>query len=443
MPINFYIDKRTDKDGDSTIRLSVNINGVRYLTSSSCKIGIDKWDKKKQRVKRGCSNSSGITYNVINARLAKIIEIYTSYENECFIKDYRPTKQDLIKVFIEAFGNRTQRSANKSILEDNTIFNYIHDFTAEMGKQNEWTTATYQKFNALENHLKDFNKNLSFTDLSEDGLNDFVIFLRNSLNMKNSTIGKQIGFLKWFLRWADKKGYCKEKAYKTFTPKLKTAPHNVVFLDWEELMKVYKYNIPANGKEVVLVNSITGEEYKKTVHDAGGLNKTRDIFCFCCFTSLRYSDANNLKKSDIIDNEKITITTIKTADNITIELNKYAKSILEKYKGKDFGIYALPRITNQRMNSYLKDLCELCEINQPITKTYYKGNKRIDEVYPKYSLIGTHTGRRTFICNALMLGIPAEIVMKWTGHSDYKTMKPYIDVTNKSKEKAMQLFDKL
>ena len=67
----------------------------------------------------------------------------------------------------------------------------------------------------------------------------------------------------------------------------------------------------------------------------------------------------------------------------------------------------------------------------------------MEETLPKYELIGTHTGRRTFICNALMLGIPAEIVMKWTGHSDYKSMKPYIDVTNAAKAKAMKLFDEL
>lgn len=77
-----------------------------------------------------------------------------------------------------------------------------------------------------------------------------------------------------------------------------------------------------------------------------------------------------------------------------------------------------------------------------MTVTYYKGNQRIDEVYPKFALIGTHCGRRTFICNALMLGISPQIVMKWTGHSDYKSMKPYIDVADKAKKDAMQAFNR-
>ena len=83
------------------------------------------------------------------------------------------------------------------------------------------------------------------------------------------------------------------------------------------------------------------------------------------------------------------------------------------------------------MNDYLKELGELAEINDPVRETYYKGNERIDTVTPKYALLGTHAGRRTFICNALALGIPAQVVMKWTGHSDYNLyenssfLKPY------------------
>ena len=59
----------------------------------------------------------------------------------------------------------------------------------------------------------------------------------------------------------------------------------------------------------------------------------------------------------------------------------------------------------------------------------------LDEVTPKYALLSTHAGRRTFICNALALGIPAQVVMKWTGHSDYKAMKPYIDIADDIKAK--------
>lgn len=56
-------------------------------------------------------------------------------------------------------------------------------------------------------------------------------------------------------------------------------------------------------------------------------------------------------------------------------------------------------------------------------------------------MIGTHAGRRTFICFALSSEIPPQVVMKWTGHSDYFAMKPYIDIAEKTKANAMSLFE--
>ena len=188
---------------------------------------------------------------------------------------------------------------------------------------------------------------------------------------------------------------------------------------------------------------MNGKKYKKRVgYESKTMSEVRDVFCFCCFTSLRYSDVANLKRQNVFS-DHILITTIKTADTLKIELNKYAKTILEKYENVAFPFNkVLPVVSNQRMNEYLKEMAEICGLNEPITKTYYYGNKRSDEVKPKWAMIGTHAGRRTFICNALMMGIAPQIVMKWTGHSDYKAMKPYIDIADEAKAEAMSLFDK-
>ena len=85
----------------------------------------------------------------------------------------------------------------------------------------------------------------------------------------------------------------------------------------------------------------------------------------------------------------------------------------------------------------LKKLCKLAEINEEIRTTTYKGHERIDEIAEKWELIGTHTGRRTFIIHALSRGIPPSIAMRWTGDSDYKSMKPYIDIVDEIKAKEM------
>ncbi len=171
------------------------------------------------------------------------------------------------------------------------------------------------------------------------------------------------------------------------------------------------------------------------------LERTRDTFLFQCFTSLRYSDLFNLRRSNIKENH-IEITTIKTSDSLRIELNKYSRAILEKYKDVHFeDDKALPVITNQKNNDYIKELAKMAGIDEPIHEVHYVGNERVETVTPKYALLGTHTGRRSFICHALSIGIPADVVMKWTGHSDYKAMKPYIDIADKIKASQMSKFD--
>ena len=219
------------------------------------------------------------------------------------------------------------------------------------------------------------------------------------------------------MRWADKKGYIENKEYIDFEPRLKTVKDKeVVYLTWEELMRVYNLSFPGNKKY---------------------LERVRDVFCFQCFTSLRYSDVAKLKREDIVD-DVMKVVTEKTGDTIRIELNKYSRAILEKYTDDE---KPLPVPSNQKMNEWVKEVCFLAGIDTPITSVYYKGADRIEEVHPKYELIGTHTGRRTFICNALTMGIPASTVMEWTGHSDYKAMKPYIKIADQEKAKAMKKFD--
>lgn len=162
---------------------------------------------------------------------------------------------------------------------------------------------------------------------------------------------------------------------------------------------------------------------------------------FCCYTGLRYSDVANLRKSDVKENH-IEVTTVKTQDSLIIELNKHSKAILKKYEDVEFeGSKVLPVISNQKMNEYIKELGKLAKIETPVRITQYKGHERIDSIYPKHELLSTHTGRKTFICKALSLGIPPNVVMKWTGHSDYKAMKPYIDIADSIKVNSMALFD--
>ena len=401
------------------IRMRVIYGGNLIEFSTGYRIDESKCDADKQRVKNGCTNKLKQSSSEINSDLLKY---YTDIQNifkEFEVKDISPTPERLKSAFTKRNKVNNSEESGKPTA---SFMNVFDEFLKECGKQNNWTDSTYEKFAAVKTHLTNFNSKLTFEVLDESGLTEYVEYLRDKKNLRNSTIGKQVGFLKWFLRWAFKKGHHNNNAFESFKPKLKNTQKKVIFLTWNELNKLRDYKIPAT------------KQY---------LERVRDVFLFTCFTGLRHSDVYNLKTSDIKDNH-IEITTVKTADSLIIELNNHSKSILDKYKDVHFeNNKVLPVITNQKMNEYLKELAELAEINEPVRETYYKGNQRIDEVTPKHDLLGTHAGRRTFICNALSLGIPPQVVMKWTGHNDYKAMKPYIDIADEIKANAMEKFNQL
>lgn len=412
----FLLDKEKDKP-DAKIRYRIKYAGYIVAFSAGYRVDVDKWSTETQRCKAGTTNRKKQSASEINREIQRLEILLEDVFKTWEVRDIIPTPDQLRN----SFNDANRAALGIAVTQPNvSIFQYFDDFVREQGKMNDWTDATYQKFSTIRNHLYSFDPALTFEKLTELGLSDYVDHLRTVCQMRNSTIAKQLSFVKWFLRWATKRGYNTCTAYLTFSPKLKTTEKKVIFLDWDELMTVYRYPIPESKKY---------------------LQRVRDVFCFCCFTSLRYSDAMNLRKSNIYS-DYMEITTIKTADALRIDLNKYSRAILEKYKDEEFlDGKALPVISNQRMNDYLRELGEMCGLDEEITLTYYRGNKRYDETCRKYELLTTHAGRRTFICNALAMGIPAEVVMKWTGHSDYKAMKPYIDVADRIKSEAMSKFD--
>lgn len=441
MAVNFYLDKRTDKKGDSPIRVSVSINGIRFLSSSGYKIAPDKWDTRKQQVKKGAASANGLTYMTINTILSKIKDFFTDYENEAVRQMRKVSVEDIKKAFSTHFGGVRKSAQPERTTDAPLISDLISDFIKKESVQKQWTVSTTKKFHTIRQHLIKMNASLSLSNVNKDLPTSFAAYLMG-VGMGNVTTAKYIKLLKWFLRWLSGQGYEISQDCLSAEINIKTAHKKIIFLKWEELMGLLHYEIPPTGT-IVPLTSPSGKPYTKIVLTRSGYVKARDIFAFCCFTGLRYSDAANLKWSNI-EKDTISITTIKTTDSLVIQLNKYSKEILDKYRSvQEDGGFIFPHITNQKMNMYLKDICELCGINEPITQTYFYGTERVEKTMPKYALIGTHAGRRTFVCNALMLGIPAEIVMKWTGHSDYSAMKPYIDMTNEAKEKEMAKFDKL
>ena len=195
-------------------------------------------------------------------------------------------------------------------------------------------------------------------------------------------------------------------------------------------------------EEALQISYAASKEKKKTVHNSAALEKTRDLFCFCAFTSLRYSDVHALRWADVHDGY-IRVTTVKTSDDLVIELNDYSEEILGRYVDEAFPEdRVFPVISNQKMNDRLKELGQLLGFDRLIRVTEHRNGKRHDALVPKWQLLSTHAARRTFICHALMMGIAPNVVMQWTGHADYDSMKPYIAIADSVKASEMAKFNR-
>lgn len=420
--ISFELEKRK-KDGvlitkNVPIRCCITFNRQRITMFTGHRIDASKFIPEKGVVKNGCYNEMGFSSSEINFDLEEMRSKLQNIFREFEVVNKMPTTEQIKDKYKIAIGKKEKDDIRKI-----GLFDRYKEFIDTTGRQNAWTTSSYYKHNSVMHLLEQYNPNLKFEDLTEEELQNILDFMRDKKGIRNTTLNKHLRFIKQFLLWADLKGYLTNQAYKRYKPKLKGANFDlkkVVFLTWEEL------------------TSLNTMEISNT-----RLAQVRDVFCFCCFTGLRYSDVYNLKKVDIKD-DKIEIVTLKDVDNISIELNKYSRAILEKYqdieikKGK-----VLPVLTNQKYNEYLKELGQLAEMNEEMTEVWYIGSKRMERTVKKWEVLTTHVARKTFVVNALTMGISPQVIMRWTGHNDIKAMKPYTKIVDKLKEQEMKKFDEM
>src|SRR5690606_22724481 len=124
----------------------------------------------------------------------------------------------------------------------------------------------------------------------------------------NNYYGKQIAFIKTFMKWALERGYHSNLEFKKF--KTISQDIEVIYLTMEELLRLYHHNFESQR-----------------------LSQVRDLYCFGCFTGLRFSDLTRLTPSNVYKYHlRLTIQKTKRMDHI-IPLNRFALEILQKYKG--------------------------------------------------------------------------------------------------------------
>lgn len=420
--ISFFLEKRKDDAGELIqsnvpIRMSVSFGGKRIMFFAGSRVDAKKWDLIKQRVKNNTTHLNGQTHTDINDKLARLENGIHSFFKNSEVKQTYPTLSDIKEEFNRLINDRAKKV--------DTFFGAFDDFVKMVGRENHWGEETFVKFSTLKNHLINFDKDLTFEKFNADRMLDYVTHLRISQGNRNTTVAKNIDFVKWFLKWAANNNHPVNKAALDFKLKLKGTDGSlkkVVFLTLEELKHLNTLVIPDTK---------------------GYLQRVRDVFVFCCFTGLRYSDAYALKRSDVKE-DHISFVTQKTSNFLKVELNKYSKAILDKYKDVPFEKdKALPVITNQKMNEYLKELGKLAGFTEPENIVYFRGNERIEETHPKHDLLSTHCARKTFVTNLIYMGVSDHVIRQWTGHRDSKSFDVYHKMVDEIKEREMSKFDNI
>lgn len=429
----FVLDRVAGTD-EARVRCRVKWDGSRQIVAVNIgyRVNVLRWDAESQhcvpRSYHGRSRTPSAEINGVIDQLRLAVDTY-------FLSAEAPNADELreaLQKIVRPIGAASAREHRRN------VFAAYDAFMAERGERNKWTDATLRKMMNVRRHLKEWREDLKWEDLDESGLFSYMEHLRTATQMDNrqrkasgekkekrkglrdSTVEKHLAMLKWFLGWAESKGFLTCYDYKAFRPKLQKVENPVIFLEWDELMTLYNIDLK----------------------ERPDLARVRDVFAFCAFTSLRYSDVKSLRWADVSDT-CITVTTQKTSDALRIELNDYSSELIGRYVDEAFpDDRVFPVLSNQKMNEKLKELGQLCSFDRLIRVTEFRNGRRIDSLLPKWSLLSTHAARRTFICNALMMGIAPNVVMRWTGHADYDSMKPYIAVADSVKAKEMAKFNR-
>ena len=402
MKITFELRKeKVTQDGLIPIQIVVRAEGIRIRKNTGFSTKEVFWNGS--RVKPGNKREDN-NYQVINDELQKL----EGRVSDIFLF-LRINKLEFSKkLFLEKYESKEEITVSPEL----DFFKCFDDYI-DKGKPIK-TYNTIKGQVTVRNYLETFAKEKGFKitfDIIDEG---FFELLRDysyqTKEIKQNYFCKIIKVLKSFLNWATDKGYNSTRDFEKF----KASDHDIdiIYLSFEELMKLYNKDMKSDK-----------------------LSQVRDFYCMGCFTGLRFSDLSKLHLANISD-DHIVISIQKTkTQNHAIKLNKYAKEILNKYKGT---IYEpLPVISSQKFNEYIKDCCELAEINQSFTTHWFVGNQKKFLTQPKHRFITSHTARKTFITNSLLLGMEPKAIKKIANIKKDAVLDKYMKVTEAFTDEQM------
>ena len=269
---------------------------------------------------------------------------------------------------------------------------------------------------AFKNFQKNYNsKRFKIKDVNSDVLSDFSTYLCDKAKFAPSTSKRLVGRVKFFLNRAEKMGIKTDPSFKERVYVAKEEGDILVpYLNEQEIDRIFNLDLS---------------------HDHT-LDNIRDSFIISLWSGLRISDFNNNLKADNIDGDYISIRTNKTGSWVTIPLHNQVKFVLNKRFGN------LPaKFSDKHFNEHIKTVCMLADIDEEIKGKLFDNEtkRKLTGNYPKYKLISSHSGRRSF-CSNLFGKIPNSIIQKTGGWASEKMMLHYVKRTNKDYAKELKSY---
>lgn len=381
---------RALKNGLIPIYLRITIGGKRIEILTGKHVDKSKWSPTAGRIK-GHSDEA----RLINSHLDHLK--FKVYETERFlILKYN-------KVDINEFKN-------KFLGKDNDLPTLIsifkqHNDRMESLIPNQYSINTLKKFRTTLKHIQEFlikkhkSKDFNVEKVNIAFINDFDFFLRTVKNCNNNSTIKYVRNFGKIIQDCYNNELIERNPMIKY--KAKITPVEKEILNKEELEIMYNKNLVIKRLELV-----------------------RDIYLFACFTGLAYIDILKLTTDNIslgIDGTKWIFThRQKTKVRSNIPLLPIPEAIIEKYKTNLVCVNSnalLPILSNQKMNSYLKEVADICGINKELT---------------------FHSSRHTFATTVTLAnGVPMESVSKMLGHSSLRTTQQYAKILDRKVSEDM------
>lgn len=392
LSVLFLIDKtKINKQNKCPIKCRITYLKKRRVFSTGLFTVLDCWSSKKQKAMPPNKEN-----DYINTQMSLIKQNI----NQAFLLLQVNSKIfDVEDIYLQYAGKNVK--ANKTLLE---VFE-LHNNRMNKLIGVEYTKSTYNKFIEAKNHVSNFIRfqykkgDILLESINQNFLDDFDFYLKSEKKQKQITINKSIQRVRKIIKLAIAKGYLKKDPFILYRPKKYET--KVVYLNQKELDKLEQHT------------------FKQA-----RLNQVKDMFVFCCYTGLAYQEMSNLKQEHLIEGFDgaiwIQMMRQKTKSKVSLPLLPTASKIIDKYKDEN---RLLPIISNQKFNSYLKEIAELIGVEKRLTH---------------------HIARKTFATTVLLYNdIPIEIVSELLGHSSISiTQRHYAKVVQHKVSSQMSKLSK-